>query len=91
MLNILRKYEVLIKGVGWFFTAMIIPMSIWFISLHVQVNQTQAQVASLAKKEKETQEKLSTLRTRVDDKLDVIIEKLGLVQGELKRIKNDGK
>lgn len=78
-------------GVGkiliWFITTVVIPITIWFTILKVEVENTQGQVLELKNRLQKDEDNIGLSFNVLNAKLDQIHKDLGQVMGELRRIK----
>lgn len=75
------------KILFWFITAVVIPITIWFLVLKLEVNEAKTNISDLKVRIKEDEETVKSSFKTLDQKLDQIHKDLGQVMGELRRIK----
>lgn len=66
--------------VFWFVTSIIIPLTIWFTLVRSDISNLKAETL-------DNKVEIKDVKEKTNGKLDMIISDLGVIKGELKRIK----
>lgn len=76
-----------IKFFFWFMSTVVIPLTFWFAVLQSKVDGASADIVKISVKIREDERAAKENFRRLHEKLDNIKEDLGVVKGELRRIK----
>lgn len=83
----LQNMPLPLKTVFWFFTAVTIPITLWFFAVVSRIEALEVQAKQTQVQSNELDLKMSAFNYRMSDKLQSIADDIGQIKGELKRLK----
>ena len=86
--RILEEYKVTLGAALWTICVIIIPLTLWFTAISYRIDEVSSKVFVLSEDQAMLRATSKDLDTKISNKLDLIHADLGIVKGELRRIKN---